>query len=154
MVERCVSATLQAAKLLAMYRELKRRQAVGLAPFYTRKLAALEDALLAAREALFAAQEPGADAGGRGPDAGSAGGAEQQQSAAAAPARGQSPQRGPLQRGQQGARAGAALEVGGDRDQDGGDADEDQLEQVGLQVALVKRQGSCVLVQVCMHRRS
>jgi hypothetical protein len=42
-----------------MYRELKRRQAVGLAAFYGRRLAALEDALLAAREAVFAL-----DAGG------------------------------------------------------------------------------------------
>lgn len=44
----------QAAKLVTMFREVKRRQSVGLSAFYGRKLAALEDALLAAREQLFA----------------------------------------------------------------------------------------------------
>ncbi|KAI8465651.1 MAG: hypothetical protein J3K34DRAFT_487137 [Monoraphidium minutum] len=73
-----------AARLLAMYRELKRRQSVGLAPFYARRLAALEDALLAAREALFAAQEAGggggegAGGGEGGGDGGDAGGAATQ----------------------------------------------------------------------------
>jgi hypothetical protein len=36
-----------------MYREFKRRQAVRLGAYYGRRLAALEDALLAAREAVF-----------------------------------------------------------------------------------------------------
>lgn len=78
----------QAAKLLAMFRELKRRQALRLGPFYARRLAALEDALLAARAALFEAQEeghpPGGGAGGRGAaaaqgESGAAGGAGRDQ---------------------------------------------------------------------------
>jgi hypothetical protein len=47
-----------------MYREFKRRQSVQLGAFYSRKLAALEDALLATREALFALQEDGSGGGG------------------------------------------------------------------------------------------
>eukprot|EP00955_Chlamydomonas_euryale_P007857 83011-Chlamydomonas_euryale.AAC.2 len=51
---RCLPNVCQAAKLLAAFREFKRREACGLVPFYSNRLAALEDALLAARERLFA----------------------------------------------------------------------------------------------------
>lgn len=44
---------LQAARLLALFREFKRREAVGLVPFYAHRLAALEDSLLGARDRLF-----------------------------------------------------------------------------------------------------
>uniref|UniRef100_A0A7S3R2T6 C2 domain-containing protein n=1 Tax=Dunaliella tertiolecta TaxID=3047 RepID=A0A7S3R2T6_DUNTE len=52
-----------AARLLAAFREYKRREAVGLAAYYANKLAALEDALLASREHLFALSELAAAAG-------------------------------------------------------------------------------------------
>jgi hypothetical protein len=122
----------QAAKLLSMFRELKRRQAVGLGPFYGRKLAALEDALLAAREALFAAQDlekgGGCSGGGGGGDSsGGVGGssvAEQRRASRGAAVEGAaaSPQR-QQQRRQQGARAGAAAEDRVGRDQGGGSGD-------------------------------
>eukprot|EP00879_Flechtneria_rotunda_P028702 GHRR01030914.1.p1 GENE.GHRR01030914.1~~GHRR01030914.1.p1 ORF type:complete len:419 (+),score=150.84 GHRR01030914.1:137-1258(+) len=48
-----------AAKLLCTFREYHRRAALGLAAFYSQKLAALEDGLLSAREQLFAAHEQG-----------------------------------------------------------------------------------------------
>ncbi|GFR45894.1 hypothetical protein Agub_g7350 [Astrephomene gubernaculifera] len=47
---------LLAARLLALFREFKRREAVGLVMFYANRLAALEDSLLGAREKLFALQ--------------------------------------------------------------------------------------------------
>ncbi len=46
----------QAARLLALFREFKRREAVGLVMFYANRLAALEDSMLGAREKLFALQ--------------------------------------------------------------------------------------------------
>ncbi|EFJ49224.1 hypothetical protein VOLCADRAFT_90164 [Volvox carteri f. nagariensis] len=46
----------QAARLLAMFRDFKRREAVGLVMFYANKLAALEDSMLGAREKLFTLQ--------------------------------------------------------------------------------------------------
>jgi hypothetical protein len=54
----CVSV--QAARLLKAFRDFKKREAAGLAPFYASKLAALEDALLASRESLFSAGDGGA----------------------------------------------------------------------------------------------
>lgn len=57
---------------MATCRAHKRRQALGLASLYGRKLAALEDALLAAREALFSWQgsdeNSAKDQGGQGMD--------------------------------------------------------------------------------------
>jgi hypothetical protein len=53
---------LQAAKLLTLFREYKRRAAVGLGQTYSQKLAVLEDVLLDAREVLFDAAEGGKDA--------------------------------------------------------------------------------------------
>ncbi|GIL90780.1 hypothetical protein Vretifemale_18510, partial [Volvox reticuliferus] len=47
---------LLAARLLALFRDFKRREAVGLVMFYASKLAALEDSMLGAREKLFALQ--------------------------------------------------------------------------------------------------
>ncbi|GLC45458.1 hypothetical protein PLESTM_001738000 [Pleodorina starrii] len=47
---------LLAARLLALFRDFKRREAVGLVSFYASKLAALEDSMLGAREKLFALQ--------------------------------------------------------------------------------------------------
>ena len=44
-----VTRALQAARLLAAFREFKRRESVGLVPYYANKLAALEEALLGAR---------------------------------------------------------------------------------------------------------
>lgn len=59
-------AIAQAAKLLCSFREYHRRAALGLASFYSNKLAALEDGLLNAREKLFSVheevQEQGQDA--------------------------------------------------------------------------------------------
>ena len=43
----------QAAKLLAAFKEFKRREAVGLVPFYAHKLTALEQAMLETREKMF-----------------------------------------------------------------------------------------------------
>lgn len=39
----------QAARLLVAFREFKRRESVGLVPYYANKLAALEEALLGCR---------------------------------------------------------------------------------------------------------
>jgi hypothetical protein len=39
----------QAARLLAAFREFKRRESVGLVPYFANKLAALEEALLGSR---------------------------------------------------------------------------------------------------------
>ncbi|GLI71606.1 hypothetical protein VaNZ11_016870 [Volvox africanus] len=47
---------LLAAWLLSLFRDFKRREAVGLVMFYANKLAALEDSMLGAREKLFALQ--------------------------------------------------------------------------------------------------
>eukprot|EP00198_Chlamydomonas_reinhardtii_P008597 XP_001697934.1 predicted protein [Chlamydomonas reinhardtii] len=47
---------LLAARLMALFREYKKREAVGLVLFYAGRLAALEDSLLGAREKLFALQ--------------------------------------------------------------------------------------------------
>ncbi|KAG2451720.1 hypothetical protein HYH02_003500 [Chlamydomonas schloesseri] len=47
---------LLAARLMALFREFKKREAVGLVLFYAARLAALEDSLLGAREKLFALQ--------------------------------------------------------------------------------------------------
>lgn len=44
---------LQAARLLAAFKEFKRREAVGLASFYANKLAALEVSLVLARNSQF-----------------------------------------------------------------------------------------------------
>lgn len=41
---------------MALFREYKKREAVGLVLFYAGRLAALEDSLLGAREKLFALQ--------------------------------------------------------------------------------------------------
>ena len=114
-----------------MYREFKRRQAVGLAPFYARKLAALEDALLAAREALFAAQEGAAADSGSGGDGSGEGTGRPPEGDAAGARRGRSPQRTSPNRAQQGARSGAALEAQGARDQDGEGGGDERLEKVG-----------------------
>ncbi|GBF93799.1 hypothetical protein Rsub_06131 [Raphidocelis subcapitata] len=119
-----------AAKLLATYRELKRRQAVRLGPFYARRLAALEDALLAARAALFEAQEEGCGdggggGGGGGGGAGSGGGAQQ----AAAEAAGASP-----------ARRQSAAAGGGRRDQDGEPASQqDRVLELARRCAQLER---------------
>ncbi|KAG2484062.1 hypothetical protein HYH03_017082 [Edaphochlamys debaryana] len=47
---------LLAAQLLTLFREFKRREAVGLVMYYANRLAALEDSMLGAREKLFALQ--------------------------------------------------------------------------------------------------
>jgi hypothetical protein len=108
----------QAAKLLATFRDFKRRQALGLEPFYRRRLAALEDALLAAREAMFASQE----GAGRG-DGGGGGGA----SPRAAALEGAELQPG-LQAARQGARSAATLGARQERDQ--GASEDDKHAQV------------------------
>lgn len=59
----CIVLLSQAARLLALFREFKRREAVGLVMFYANRLAALEDSMLGAREKLFALQVWG---GGKG----------------------------------------------------------------------------------------
>lgn len=66
----------QAARLLAAFKEFKRREAVGLASFYANKLAALEKALLAAREQLFELAEQAAAASAAGAAAAAAVAAE------------------------------------------------------------------------------
>lgn len=58
----------QAARLLVAFREFKRRESVGLVPYYANKLAALEEALLGCRY--------GGGIGGRGD--GRAGGSKRQ----------------------------------------------------------------------------
>ncbi|KAJ9514810.1 hypothetical protein QJQ45_028482, partial [Haematococcus lacustris] len=61
-----------AARLLAMFKEFKRRESVGLATFYANKLAALEESLLAARDHLFQLSEEAAAAEAMGPVAAAA----------------------------------------------------------------------------------
>lgn len=45
------------ARLLAAFREFKRRESIGLVPYYANRLAALEESLLVAREKLFHATD-------------------------------------------------------------------------------------------------
>lgn len=68
----CMLRVWQAARLLAVFKEFKRRESVNLVTFYANKLAALEEALLANRENLFALAEQQAVVAAAGPAAAAA----------------------------------------------------------------------------------